>query len=255
MMNDIIGNGDSTLKRGRTALPYDYEVEWLGSPGSNVYLTIADKLYDFEIKFYVPQGERNVVMGFNRINGAILERLDSSNPVISIVVNGLRYNSDVTIYGEHTVSYRNGNLIIDGVYKTNIPNNQESGTIRMFGADIYNYIQNIYYLKLFEQNTVIKSLVSVVANSVGYYYDEVSGQLFGKQGSGSFVIGPRRADFTKQWSQGTGNLYATFNGEGDGTIDIWSDPNDLSQPRSMTLDVHTLDDTRHESLLVRQLSA
>lgn len=92
-------------------------------------------------------------------------------------------------------------------------------------------------------------------NNVVGLYDTVFGVFYSSPNGIPFVAGPRVPDITKQWPQGTGNLYAAFNGEGNGTIDIWSDPNDLSQPRSMTLDIHTLDGSRHESLLVRQLSA
>lgn len=92
-------------------------------------------------------------------------------------------------------------------------------------------------------------------NNVVGLYDTVNGVFYSSPNGIPFVAGPRVPDITKQWPQGTGNLYAAFNGQGNGTIDVWSDPNDLSQPRSMTLDVHTLDDSRHESLLVRQLSA
>ena len=181
-------SGGSLLSKG---LPYDYEVEYLESDGTDNYIAIANKLYDFEVQFYVPQGQRNVVIGFNKPNGAIVERLNNINPVISIILNGTKFTSDVQIYGLHTVSYKNGDVLIDGIYKTHIPNNQEIGSVRLFAGDQTYYIQRIYSLKLYEQSNTMMSLIPVVKDNIGYMYDKVSGTLFGNAGAGSFIVGPR----------------------------------------------------------------
>ena len=47
------------------------------------------------------------------------------------------------------------------------------------------------------------------------------------------------ATLTKAWSSGTGNLYLTYGGSGNGTIAVTSDVNDLDSSRSMTLTIKT----------------
>ena len=47
------------------------------------------------------------------------------------------------------------------------------------------------------------------------------------------------ATLTKAWPTGTGNVYLTFGGSGNGTIVVESDDNDLPTSRSMTLTVKT----------------
>ena len=47
------------------------------------------------------------------------------------------------------------------------------------------------------------------------------------------------ATLTKAWSSGTGNLYLTYGGSGNGTIAVTSDANDLDSSRSMTLTIKT----------------
>ena len=47
------------------------------------------------------------------------------------------------------------------------------------------------------------------------------------------------ATLTKAWSTGTGNVYLTYGGSGNGTIAVTSDANDLPSARSMTITVKT----------------
>ena len=47
------------------------------------------------------------------------------------------------------------------------------------------------------------------------------------------------ATVTKQWSTGTGSVTLTYTGQGNGTISVVSDPNDLYVSRSMTITVAT----------------
>ena len=46
------------------------------------------------------------------------------------------------------------------------------------------------------------------------------------------------------WDTGTGNITLTYDGQGDGSIVVTSDPNNLSVPRSMTVNVKAGDITR-----------
>jgi hypothetical protein len=47
------------------------------------------------------------------------------------------------------------------------------------------------------------------------------------------------ATLTKAWSEGTGSVYLTYGGSGNGTIVVASDANDLPTTRSMTITIKT----------------
>lgn len=52
------------------------------------------------------------------------------------------------------------------------------------------FIGRIYYWKQWDNGTLVRSFIPVRdENNVGYMYDEVTGQIFGNAGSGSFVVG------------------------------------------------------------------
>lgn len=48
----------------------------------------------------------------------------------------------------------------------------------------------LYSLKITQGNDVIHDFVPVRVKTVGYLYDQVTGQLYGNQGSGAFTLGP-----------------------------------------------------------------
>lgn len=48
----------------------------------------------------------------------------------------------------------------------------------------------LYFAKIYEGTTLVRDFIPVRVGQVGYMYDKVSGQLFGNQGTGNFVLGP-----------------------------------------------------------------
>ena len=48
----------------------------------------------------------------------------------------------------------------------------------------------IYSAKMVSNRVSIFDFVPVRKGNIGYMYDRVSGQLFGNQGTGAFIIGP-----------------------------------------------------------------
>jgi hypothetical protein len=49
----------------------------------------------------------------------------------------------------------------------------------------------LYYAKIRDANNVmVRDFIPVRVGQVGYLYDRVSGQLFGKYGTGDFIVGP-----------------------------------------------------------------
>lgn len=70
-----------------------------------------------------------------------------------------------------------------------------SYNIRLFGAagvsaDYMTYKGRIYYVKITNGTTIIKDLIPVRKNNIGYMYDKISGRLYSNNGTGSFILGP-----------------------------------------------------------------
>ena len=54
----------------------------------------------------------------------------------------------------------------------------------------YNYITRIYYLKIWQDKTLVRDMVPVRKGNVGYMYDKVTNRLFGNLSTDDFVLGP-----------------------------------------------------------------
>lgn len=54
------------------------------------------------------------------------------------------------------------------------------------------------------------------------------------------------------WTTGTGNITLQYSGQGDDTVVVSSDPNNLYQARSQTLTFTSLDNTLSQSVTVTQ---
>lgn len=55
---------------------------------------------------------------------------------------------------------------------------------------MYSSPQRVYSVQMTRNGVTILDFIPVRKNGVGYMYDKVSGQLFGNQGTGQFIIGP-----------------------------------------------------------------
>lgn len=57
------------------------------------------------------------------------------------------------------------------------------------GANYYA-IGRIYCCKIFYGGELVRDFIPVRKHGIGYMYDNVTGELFGNQGTGEFIIGP-----------------------------------------------------------------
>ena len=51
----------------------------------------------------------------------------------------------------------------------------------------------MYFCEIYDGSTIVRSFVPVRVGQVGYLFDRVSGTLFGNAGTGAFTIGPDKA--------------------------------------------------------------
>ena len=59
----------------------------------------------------------------------------------------------------------------------------------------YPCLMQIFSVTFWDNGTLVRDFIPVRVGNVGYMYDRVSGKLFCNQGTGAFVIGPDKARF------------------------------------------------------------
>lgn len=198
------------------SIPYQ-RIEYLEGDG-NSYIDTQIAFTDgfsWEVKFSNLLSYANVVRTLigartSTVRTSILFR--SGNINYGVVVNIAGYADTTTPFkignistGEHIIKfYASGNygnlwldneLILDNV---RFVGSYISGTTMSvfadhFGGSDYREISKdakLYYLKLWQGQTLVGDFIPVRIGTTGYLYDQVSGELFGNLGSGNFILGP-----------------------------------------------------------------
>lgn len=209
---------------GEEVLPYDAQVEYLQSSGTQYIDTgiVATTNFECEIKAEFTQNQA----GFDTLLGSLPN--NTSNYGVALAISGSDLHagyiqfgtsaavSSVKTLGLHTYksSLKNNVLKIDvdgtedsstlaGTFST-IPmylfaRNKGSGTIGNYSK------AKVYYCKIWNGGNLVFDAIPVRVGQVGYMYDKVSGQLFGNSGTGSFTLGE---DITPiEYLQATGTQY------------------------------------------------
>lgn len=70
--------------------------------------------------------------------------------------------------------------------ETDTPDLEENTTVVLFGLSVVR----LYNVELLKNGEKLRDFIPVRVGEVGYMYDQVSGELFGNAGSGSFILGP-----------------------------------------------------------------
>ena len=201
--------------KGGSGLPYDAEVEYLQSDGTQwIELGIygsndLDFTIDFEpldltetnrtwtgtgSYFGVRAGYNYELSGYNRsttLKGCFFfytysdasgytktVGLTSTRQTVSKRgTNLIRPDGSSASLQNGTVEYTTTQTIVAYAKKTS------SGNVSTFGK------MKLYSLKFEKNNETILDLVPVRKGQVGYLYDKISGTLFGNSGTGNFILG------------------------------------------------------------------
>ena len=184
-------------------LPYDAEVEYLESTGTQYISTML-----IPTRVHVglkPIGEAkpphsSAYFGVNN-NGSRTTGLFGETKDILEAVN---YNHNIVefsaLWGEfHSVCFDRDTVSVDGETKALVTDfSKTDNAIKSFG--LFDFPQRITdsnpksaisYCKMWDkEDRLMADFIPVRVGDVGYMYDRISGQLFGNAGTGSFVIGP-----------------------------------------------------------------
>ena len=178
--------------------PYDYEVEYLDSSGTQYIDTGVGEGYDStllniqcDFQHLTTSGDYrwvifdscddNSYMGIQR-NGVFCYIGGSQNKGVGTITNLKRtYHFDGYIEGIGNKAYTRNSCTL-------------TNTIRLFGMRSISNCEScrIWFFRITYNNTIVRDLIPVVdKQGVGCMYDKVSKQLFYNQGTGNFIVGPR----------------------------------------------------------------
>ena len=198
------------MMMGGSSKPYDAEVEYLRnseygtyintgiypSNNTNIYMQVRNIAYPSQNRDFNYFGACEDLwggIGFNR--GIAVNRNNRlfffcNNSYSDTSIGTIPYYEIFTIKVEgNKLTYKNNSVTGKaGRYSVPFP-------MYLWGNNIkrgprYCNIVDVFSFQIKEGNQVILDLIPVRKNGIGYMYDKVSGQLFGNQGKGQFIIGP-----------------------------------------------------------------
>ena len=192
-------SGGSLLNKG---LPYDAEIEYLESSGTQWIDTLYKmKLYD-ELKFKVYCFNPNGSAIFGARGGAYTNfyqvYIESMAAQLCFGQHSRTYDviKGFQNHGINEIIIKNGLCVCNEV-NTSIPSGNEDSlqNLAIFARRnqdstvLYLIKMRLYYFKIYSNNVLVRDFIPVRVGTIGYLYDKVSGQLFGNAGTGSFILG------------------------------------------------------------------
>lgn len=205
------GGGSHGVISPAPVKPYDYEVEYLeiNSVGGSLFIDpdiyVSGLDYKIEIEvlisglstgpgnliLYNSSGNTNARYDLVRNGNSTRNFLFFSNSPSFIATAPYSVDKFIKVVSE------GNNLYVDNVlYSGNGTSEikEPESKIQLFGANVQGYF---YYLKIKSFSFTkgmqeLRNMVCVSKDGIGYMYDKVTGKLFGAQGGGSFIVGPRK---------------------------------------------------------------
>lgn len=185
---------------GGSSLPYDAEVEYLESTGTQwidtgvtvggtnniiVELKVAQTVDTTAVSFYFAQP----LSGSNYFAAYA----NASNKYACVYRNKWAASTTSTDRSVHVLNYDNGKLYKDGtllITASSTTSVTASNTLALFGSHGSNINKfKLYYFKLMSNHVTVLDMIPVRVGQVGYMYNRVSKTLFGNSGTGSFTLG------------------------------------------------------------------
>lgn len=195
---------------GGKSLPYDAEIEYLESTGTQWIDTEIVPNFSTEVHFkggvtqYIANttllGARTGTSSANRFfplacqGAAERYRITFGNDDYDTGIN-IDYNNYITVLFNETNTHR---LYVNGNYKRAYQTGnivEQQNNLLLFGTtgyqgNLYNSVGRLCFVRIKQNGNLIRDFIPVRVGQVGYMYDRVSKQLFGNSGTGSFILGP-----------------------------------------------------------------
>ena len=200
--------------RGGKRLPYDAEVEYLESTGTQyidtgyILNTRSKLVLDVMWTAITHTTETAQQMGVVKWNDSGNYRTIFAQQMSTLAAFCADANPELSsnTYDVHTYTAdlpnKKCSISRSGSARSANINTSLSGT---FTKSFYIFARNnggvaelycrckIYSFKAYDDSSLILDLIPVRKGNIGYMYNKVSGQLFGNTGTGAFIIGPDAA--------------------------------------------------------------
>ena len=193
--------GDGTARSGGQPRPYDSKVEYLQSTGSEAVIipaSVANTItkYTFDCVYAAAPNQSVSIsagyLGLACYAGKYRCQWTRYGSYITTIFATTRITFELDMTA-HTCSFfsASGELLetaTDGNIKptSDIP-------IRLFGttsAGMVSAQARVFGFVAYSGDSIALDLIPVRKDGLGYRYDKISGQLFGNEGTGAFVLGP-----------------------------------------------------------------
>lgn len=210
------GTGSFTLGSDKSGLPYDAEVEYLESTGTQYIntgiLPNTNLSYSLRIKRTSSSSTDQIPFGSRNSNyyGFVVWTNTSSGKGYAFHYcygsgkdqredSGWVYTGNI-IDSFHTIDVNNQSISVDGVIRytwTQHASTLVTSTIPLYlfalrdnqSIDSRIFVGRIAFAKIYLSDVLVRDFIPVRVRQIGYMYDRVSGELFGNIGSGSFTLG------------------------------------------------------------------
>lgn len=181
---------------GGKSLPYDAEIEYLESSGTQWIdtgviptSTIHTQVYKSFTELSNNNSGDGVYSGSIRFHdGLFSSKFHFGIGGADSYVNTIAWNSNRHLFELSGSGYAK----LDGnVYNISKGLSTYSLSFTLFRRNGLTQFakEQIVYCKIYQEDILIRDFIPVRVGNVGYMYDKVSGQLFGNAGTGSFILG------------------------------------------------------------------
>ena len=187
--------GARTAALSGKPLPYDAEVEYLEASGkqwidTGYVLSASDRIV---VQVYFQADDYSggkIVLGVGDpklwITSGVCRFNDDNNAEIKNLRKLVAWNS-ISIDKDYCTCNGTAVPMSEGTFLDN------SLSLWLFGANSFsnnNTNGRIASCKIYHSSAIVRDFIPVRKSNIGYMYDRVSGEFFGNQGTGAFIIGP-----------------------------------------------------------------
>lgn len=199
-MNELLLRRRNAVIKSNPSLPYDAEVEYLRNPiDNNCWIDtkiegnvrIVGKAQELSIK-----GSSCVLLcsTLEGRGGTYFGEAVSTRKWGLGASTGQNVNIPPTTMAEFDITFNNKGAsgMVNGLSLSRTVNiNQRNWYIFSTGniSFLFPFQGDVYYIKMYQNDALVRDFIPVRVGQTGYLYDKVSGTLFGNDGTGSFGIG------------------------------------------------------------------
>lgn len=194
---DIITNSEIDQIVGETSpLPYDAEIEYLAASGTQrIHTGITGNAR------FTGSAQANIIKGSSQL--VLCGRADASGACWFGEAGSARYwgvnttsgayvsiapTTQITFYLDFNSSGVNGTVNASSIARSGSTTRDEWSIFASTNGS-YPLSGKVYFLKIYQNDNLVRDFIPVRVGTTGYMYDKVSGQLFGNAGTGNFILG------------------------------------------------------------------